>query len=140
MTIELPPAGFPMLTRVISNALFPPAPQEEGGPVVWVLSKPHPLVSSAVVVRMFVNSGGVEIYSRDGTSGKGIRNLVPMSQVLLVEEVMPMDIFAEEIASAEAGEDDEDDDDPETEEDDGGGDDTSETSAPTPVNGQVASS
>jgi len=89
---------------------------------------------------MFVNSGGVEIYSRDGTSGKGIRNLVPMSQVLLVEEVMPMDIFAEEIASAEAGEDDEDDDEPETEEDDGGGDDTSETSVPTPVNGQVASS
>lgn len=125
-----------MLTRVISNALFPPAPQEEGGPIVWVLSKPHPLVSSAAIVRMFVNSGGVEIYSRDGTSGKGIRNLVPMSQVLLVEEVMPMDIFAEEIASAEAGEDDDDDDDDEPEVDDdennGGGD--TETSAPAPVN------
>lgn len=114
-TIELPEPGYPVVTRIISNGLFP----DESGrnePITWTVGQKHPLVDSMRVVRMFISSGGVEIYSvaKDGQSGT--RNFLPTNWVRLVEEAMPIDIFAEELADAEAGGDDGDDElDPEPE-------------------------
>jgi hypothetical protein len=98
-TVELPEPGFPMLTRMISSALFPENGREE--PVTWVVGKPHPLVPDVRVVRMFVDRGGVEVYSVTADGSSGMRNLIPMSRIRLIEEAMPLEVFIEELAAAE---------------------------------------
>jgi hypothetical protein len=126
-TIELPPPGDVVLTRMVSDPLFPntksqvmacphckqnlsvplPPPGKEE-PITWIIGQPHPLVPEMKVIRMFLNRDGVEIYSVSNDGKAGMRNLVPMDSVRLTEEAMPLDIFAEELAAAE-----EDGDDPE---------------------------
>lgn len=116
---ELPEPGFPMLTRMVSNPIFPsgePVGKEE--PITWILGKPHPFMPGMEVMRMFVDRGGVEIYSVSSDRHSGTRNMIPMTQVRIIEEAMPLDVFIEELAAAE-GDDDEPDDpdepvDPET--------------------------
>ena len=99
--IELPTPNpdFPILTRAVSNVLFP----ENGeNPVTWMLSGEHPLVAGHKVVRMFVNDDGVEIYSVSADGRRGMRNLVPMAQIRLIEEAMTLDLFVEELYDAES--------------------------------------
>jgi len=112
MRLQLPAPGFPMVTRVISNALFPQPtppppnpipPPREPEPVAWLLGAPHPFVPSMRIVRMFVVPDGVAIYSAADGSPDGMRNLIPMHWVRFVEEAMPIDIFVEELSLAEAG-------------------------------------
>jgi hypothetical protein len=126
-SIPLPAPGYPMVTRVISSALFPEAPVDRAGnpiagaplkeePMTWVLGSAHPLVPGMKIVRMFVvraSGGGVEIYSVTEDGRGTTRNLLPMHRVRFVEEVMPIDVFVEELELAEAGgEDDPDPDEP----------------------------
>ena len=92
--IEIPEPGFPMLTQMISHAPFPDMPS---GICPWVVDQPHPLVPEMKVVRMFVVDGGVHIYSAPN-AGVCTRSFVPMSGVKLTEEVMPFDLFVEELA------------------------------------------
>ena len=117
--VQLPEPGFPMLTRMISMPLFPDsAPQvvacphckanisiDRAGakeePVTWIVGQSHPLVPDMKVMRMFVDRGGVEVYSVSSDGKAGMRNLVPMSHVKLIEEAMPLDVFIEELAAAE---------------------------------------
>lgn len=100
---ELPPPQFPMLTRMISNSLFPSENGREE-PVVWIVSQPHPLAQNARVVRMFIDRDvGVEVYS-ELADGKGIRNLIPLAQVRLTEEAMPREVLIDEIAAVEEDE------------------------------------
>jgi len=117
--VQLPEPGFPMLTRMISNALFPDASPQVVGcphckanisidragakeePVTWIVGQPHPLVPDMKVMRMFVDRGGVEVYSVSADGRAGMRNLVPMSYIRLIEEAMPLDVFIEELAAAE---------------------------------------
>ena len=122
MRRALPPPQFPMLTRVISNALFPEPVRDARGvvvstksidvcePITWAVSQAHPLVPNMKVVRMFVDRGGVEIYSVSDDGQNGMRNLIPMHWVRFVEETMPPEVFVEELDAAEAGETDDDDD------------------------------
>jgi hypothetical protein len=126
-SVELPEPGYPMLTRMVSHALF--AENGKENPVTWVVTKPHPLVPEMRVVRMFVDRGGVEIYSVSADGANGMRNLIPMTQIRLIEEAMPLDVFIDELAAAEDDED-EDADDP----DDATGD---TAPAPAPSNGQA---
>jgi hypothetical protein len=121
--VELPSPGYPMVTRVISHVLFPENGRED--PVTWIVTQPHPLVPAMRVVRMFTDHGGVEIYSVSADGANGMRNLIPLTQIRLIEEAMPLDVFIEELAAAE---DDDDDD-------EGGTGDTDPT--PVPSNGQV---
>lgn len=133
-----------MLTRMVSNTLFPtPQPQradcphckqalqiDKGveEPITWTVGQRHPLVPDMMIVRMFVDRGGVEVYSHDGKNG--MRNLIPMSFVRLIEEVMPLDLFAEELSAAEAESDDDGDE---------GDDEPEEAPVALPqVNGQVS--
>jgi hypothetical protein len=105
-TFALPAPGYPMLTRMISNALFPENGRED--PVTWVVSHTHPLVPDMRVVRMFVDRGGVEIYAISSDGKSGMRNLIPMSMVRLVEEAMPINVFVAELEASESAEDDDD--------------------------------
>ena len=108
-TIELPAAQYPMLTRMVSEPIF----GESEEPVAWALSKPHPFIPDLNVVRMFLDRGDgngsatVEIYSvsPNGTKG-GVRHIIPLNSVRIVEEAMPIDVFVEELAAAEGPNDD----------------------------------
>ena len=162
-SIRLPPAspGRPLLTRMLSNALFvspPTLPMPPQGasldvhallamqrqaahadpidqPITWVAGQPHPLVPNMTVARMYVEEGGVDVYSHDGRNG--MRHFIPMDTIRLIEEVMPLDTFADEIEDAEERAiDDDDDDEPEEEIDPDAGPTGPETTA----NGQIASS
>lgn len=100
--LELPPPGYPMVTRVITEALFPSEGRAE---VTWVVSKPHPLVPTMNIVRMFVEPEGVAIYSVSADGKTGMRNFVKTELTRLVEEAMPIAILVEELADAESGDD-----------------------------------
>jgi len=153
-TIHLPPPGYPMLTRMVSNPLFPdtksqvmacphckqslsipvPPPGKEE-PITWIVGDRHPLVPDMKVIRMFIDDTGVEVYSVSADGKAGMRNLVPITSVRLVEEAMPLDVFAEELADAE-----EDDSGPEGPESPEGPDpDPAPPPAVPVVNGQSAS-
>jgi hypothetical protein len=130
-TVKLPDPGFPMLTRMISDPLFPemkpqvmgcphckqsisiPVPSDKEEPITWIVGKNHPLVPNMNVMRMFVDRGGVEVYSVASDGKAGMRNLVPMDSVRLIEEAMPLDVFVEEMTAAEDEGDDPDPGDPE---------------------------
>lgn len=121
-TTLLPAPSYPVVTRVISNALFPepasaatvacphcrgavsvPSPslaREE--PTTWVLGHPHPLVPEMKIVRMFlVYDVGVEVYAVNEKAGNGTRTVLPMPGVRFVEEAMPLDLFVDELTMAE---------------------------------------
>jgi len=101
----------------------------------WEVGKPHPFVSTMKVIAMYVNGALVEIYSVSMESREGMRDLVPLHRTRIIREAMPIEIWAEELAAAEAGPDDDppdpDDDEPDDEPEPG----TAET-VPPPVNGQ----
>lgn len=105
--VELPQPTFPVLTRVISKPFF--NDREEG--VTWKLGEAHPLMTDMKVIRMFADQDYVEIYSVP--TDKGVhytRNRIPLSSIRLTEEAMPLEIFVEELAAAEDGDDVDDDD------------------------------
>jgi hypothetical protein len=107
--MQLPAPNFPMVTRVISSAMFPPEPLADGSlppprdpePVSWMFMQPHPFVPSLRVVRMFMVPDGVAIYSAADGHAEGMRNIIPMHWVRFVEEMMPIEMFVEELALAE---------------------------------------
>jgi hypothetical protein len=108
--IELPAPQFPMLTRVVSSPIFSDREQA----ITWGIGAPHPLVPDTYkVIRMFVDRGGVEVYSVSADGKNGMRNLIPMERVRFIEEAMPLDVFVEELDAAESAGDDDDDDEPE---------------------------
>lgn len=153
-TIQLPAPtpGTPILARMVSNALFPEAEMrnvqcphctqrhqvsvgknKQDEPIVWELNKPHPLLPDMLLVRMFVEDDGVEIYSvaKDGTGG--LRNLVPMSTVRLIEELMTPRVLVDELTEAEEGNAESFEEDDEPDEEQG----PEQTSDPEQPNGQV---
>lgn len=127
-TIELPPPGFPMLMVMFTDNLVPD--NNGSAAILWNVSKPHPFVPDMKVMRMFVDRGGVEVYSVSDDGKIGMRDLVPMDRVRLIQEAMPLDVFIDELALAESG--DEDDLEPEPE--------PEPEPAPAPVNGQATPS
>jgi hypothetical protein len=139
--IELPEAGFPMLTRMISNPLFPPPPPPSGKasadrdePMVWIVGSLHPLMPDMKIVRMFVDRGGVEVYSISSDGRSGARNMIPLSSVRLIEEAMPLNVFLQEL---EAAEDDGDDEPEESEESENPATPESPDPVLAPTNGQA---
>ena len=114
---QLPLPRTPMVTRVISDALFPdPVPKGSRGelllppgfpraeePILWALGDKHPLVGDMRIVRMFRTDDGVEVYSVAGDGSRGTRNLLPSHRLRFVEESMPIDVFIEEMTIAEEG-------------------------------------
>jgi hypothetical protein len=121
-TVKLPEPSYPLLTRMISDALFPETkpqtvacphckqnitiasvnkPLDQVEPITWIVGQDHPLMPGMKVVRMFVDHDGVEVYSVSSDGKAGVRNLVPVDSVRLTEEAMPPDIFVEELSAAE---------------------------------------
>lgn len=134
----LPEISYPRIIAMFTDNLVP-APGAQDSIVDWRVGADHPYVPQMKVVAMFADGGVVEIYSLSSTQS-GMRDLVPMQRVRLIQEVMPLPIFAEELAASELGDDDGGDDG--GEEDDNGGSDESEGAAPSglpaaPSNGQA---
>ena len=76
-------APIPVLNRVVSDPIF----NDQKEALVWTLKGPHPLVPETyVIVRMFIDRGGVEIYAMSKDGQKGMRNIVPTSRVRFIEE------------------------------------------------------
>ena len=133
MSVELPPPGYPMVTRVISHPLFPGSgdarttlcPSTATGRTdnqrtraLTCRRAAHldcrlaaPARTGMRVVRMFADDGGVEVYSHDDQHG--MRNRIPMAMIRLIEEAMPVELLADEISDAEGDEDEPDPDEPE---------------------------
>ena len=135
--MALPDPTYPMVVHMISNPMFPAEPAAPGTPpnreepVHWVISKNHPFVPNFRVMRMFLDRGGVEVYSVFEADKIGMRDVIPMHNVRLVQESMPIDIFVEELAAAEEEDGDEPDLEPEPE--------PEPTPGPAPVaNGQAS--
>lgn len=119
---QLPPPNpdAPMVTRVVTDALFPePVPRGPRGesllppgfpraeePLTWLVGQKHPLDENITIVRMFRTPEGVEVYSFGYDNG--IRSFLPVHQVRFIEEAMPIDMFIEELAAAERGDDEPD--------------------------------
>jgi hypothetical protein len=118
-----------MVTRMLSRQFFPAPPatqkqtvgcphcrnsisidqpvagKDKEEPVQWIVGEAHPLVPNTRVMRMFVEDGVVEVYSVSndpkGGAPAGMRNLVPIDHVILVEEAMPFEVFVECLEEAE---------------------------------------
>lgn len=108
----------PIVRLVVSDPLFPvevldgagkPIPgqfRESIEPVTWILRRPHPFVPEMTIAGMFLNKDGVEIYSTNNKMG--MRDLIQMKSVRLIQESMLMSVFEEELYLAESGDDDDD--------------------------------
>ena len=113
---EQPP---PIVRLVVSDPLFPASVLDAAGqpipgqfkeslePVTWILRRPHPFVPDMTIVGLFLNKDGIEIYSTNNKMG--MRDLIQMKSVRLIQESMLMPVFEEELYLAESGEDDDDD-------------------------------
>ena len=114
--IALPEPGFPMLVIMVTDNLVPTpgdskAAKEEA--VNWAVSKPHPFVAGMRIMRMFIDRGGVEVYSMSD-EGTCMRDLIPMARVRITQEAMPAEVFVEELTIAESADPDDGDDDDDT--------------------------
>jgi len=112
----LPELTFPRIMFMVTDHLAPqPLEQGQRPPPTdeWKVGDNHPYVSDMRIVAMFRDGDVIEVYSMSSKSG-GMRDVVPLSRVRLIQEVMPPEVFAEELAHAELGyPDDDDPDDPE---------------------------
>lgn len=126
--IVLPPPGNIVLTHMLTDPLFPdkkpqvmacphckqslsvPSATGKDEPIAWVIGQPHPFMNEMKVIRMFLVTDGVDIYSVTTNGKAGVRSFIPMKSVRLTEQAMPLDVFADELADAE--EEDADDPDP----------------------------
>lgn len=115
-TIVLPDPQPPVVMRVISDPLFPPDTGKKNEPVMWALADDHPFVAKMRIVRMFQDSFGVYVYSVSHDGRNCVRHFIPADRVRLVEEMMPIDVFVDELARSEANEDEEDDEEEEGDE------------------------
>jgi hypothetical protein len=118
----LPEPEYPMVTLVISNPVFPREPKqqqaacphckqaitlpaldrEDPKPVFWLVSKPHPFVPNAEIVRMHVIEGTVHVFSvSKDTRQTCIIDEIPIESVRLIEKGMPFEVFVEELEDAE---------------------------------------
>ncbi len=91
------------MTRVLTDVLL-----GAGEPIAWVIGEGHPLATGWQIRRMFVDDNGVEVYALSADGKHGMRHLIPMARVRLVEEAMSLDVFIDELAAAEESDDDDD--------------------------------
>lgn len=122
---NLPP---PELRLLVTDNLDPGNSENKGPTVNWLVGKPHPFMPSMTVECMFVsrNAVAVYVYSTSRNTGKGSRDVIPMSRVRLAHEQMAAEVLAEEINASLAG------DDPYVYEDRDDDDDDFDESAPEP--------
>lgn len=98
---------LPALTCVISNGLL--SQDGKADLATWAFGGTHPLVSSMRIVRMVIDRDCVAVYSMLDGGKSGMRNLVPIQWVRIVEEAFTsFSDMVDEIVRAESedGEDD----------------------------------
>jgi len=90
-TLKLPVPSMPMCVRVVARDF-------EGHVIEWRMGEAHPLSKSFTVARMLIRTGeSVEVYAH--AESRGTRHTIPWERVLLVEEVLDVDTFSEELAA-----------------------------------------
>lgn len=93
-----------VLVRLVTTSFAADGNKE---PTMWALNQPHPLVTEAKVVRMYLRDDeGVDVYWSDGQMF--LRTYVPERAVIFFDEVMGEDTFIAFIEQAEAGEEEPD--------------------------------
>jgi hypothetical protein len=110
---DLPELSYPRIVTLATDSIVTADP-----PLKWSVGAGHPLEAGFQVVAMYVNGAAVEIYSVSQHLRRGARNLIPMHHVRLIREDMPLDVFGDELARSEMGEDDEEEEEPELEPED----------------------
>ena len=106
--VELPDPAYPMVTRVVTDALM-------GGNGIWewAIARAHPSEKELKVMRIFLTEEGIDVYAIT-TDGKGCaRYSIPDRFVRMIEEAMPLDMWADEMANAEEDKDGVDPEEPE---------------------------
>lgn len=91
-----------------------------GTAVTWRIGGAHPFADGMNVVAIYLDGPVVEVYSAANNLKRGMRDLVPLHRVRLINETMSFDVFNEELRLSELGpppENNDDDDDPEDDED-----------------------
>lgn len=93
-------------------------PKDRENPIItWAVGSAHPFVKDMKIVAMFISDDFIEIYSSDGNKS-GMRELEPIRRVRFIREMMPFDVFVDELGNAErenGDEEEEDETEPETE-------------------------
>jgi hypothetical protein len=131
---NLPPPSpqSPMVVLMLSEPIDP----NSKDPLVWKIGGAHPVAPTGIIVRMFFDQDGVDIFSTAPAVGKegGMMDYVPMKRVLIISRAATLDVFARELEAAEYGDEDEDD------EDEGEPEESAHAvPSPAPTNGQTAS-
>lgn len=105
--MKLPELSYPRIMLMVTDALVPIAGASEE-PMSWAVSGDHPFMQDAKIVAMFRADDGIDVYAihhdKHRQTVTGMRDHVPQARVRICREQMPFDIFAEEIADAEAEE------------------------------------
>ena len=109
--LKLDDPTFPICNRVISTnpgwELEEATDPTVAKVLIWELEKPHPIIDGMRVVRMYSLPGvSVDVYSfkAEGKDNCGVRNTIPWHHVRIVEEIMDVPTFVEEIGLAEEDE------------------------------------
>lgn len=100
---DLPAPEFPVLRMMFTDNLTPAGNGNGAEAVIlWQVGELHPYASNVRVSRMFFSRvGGVAVYSAADNGDGCVRDLIPMNRIRIVQEVMPFEVFAEEIDIAE---------------------------------------
>ena len=78
----------------------------------WIVGETHPLLGDSKIVAIYANEDFVEVYSLTAGFKSGIRDIIQIDHVRLLQEVMPAGIWRDELERAELGSPDDGSDDP----------------------------
>lgn len=104
---NLPEPKPPVVVKFVSRSIF----SNEGKEITWVFGQPHPITKGALITRMFMSEdGSMRVFSvpAPGVQGDCTIDTIPADQVKIVQEIMSMEVFLDELAAAEGYDDDED--------------------------------
>ena len=96
---QTPPVRYPRIALMATDNI-----DGSAMPISWAIGELHPLDGGMRVVAMFINDDLVEVYSADPKGG-GMRELVPLHRTRIIREIMPPDVFNDELGRAELGDD-----------------------------------
>lgn len=91
---------FPFVKLMFTDNVIPTGGKEDTS-IFWQVGEAHPRAPNLRVRRMFVDRGGAEIYSSSEDNKVCVRDLIPTGHIQVVQEVMSIENFIEELREAE---------------------------------------
>jgi len=105
--LELPPMEYPRIKVMVTEH-----PNRSTERLRWIVGETHPLLGDSKIVAIYANEDFVEVYSLTAGFKSGIRDIIQIDHVRLLQEVMPAGIWRDELERAELGSPDDGPDDP----------------------------